>query len=93
MEDSRSHHARPLLGTFYGLSSHISIQSDDTYSTYLCESGSALTCFFSRDDGENLLICAKPTTKTVTVSDHCSPFVAPTGSLRQRAQSVVCKRL
>ena len=79
MDDNRNQHARPLLGMFFGLSSHMSDQSVHTYSIYPCESVSALTWFFSRDDGENLLISVKPTTKTITTSAYGSPFVAPTG--------------
>ena len=78
MDDSRSQHTRPLLSTFFGLSSHLSDQSVHTYPTYPCESGSALIWFFSRNDGENLLISSNSTMKTVTKSGHGSPFVAPT---------------
>ena len=80
MDRSRSQHARPFLSTFFGLSSHMSDQSVHTYS-YPCDTGSALTWFVSRDEGENLLISPKPTMKTVTGSAHGSPFVVPTGEL------------
>ena len=81
MDDSRSQHGRLLLGTFFILWACLAhdYQSVHTYSMYPCDSCPALTWFFSRDDGENLLISAKPTTKTVTSSAHSSLFVAPTG--------------
>ena len=45
VDDSRSQHVRPLLGTFFEFSSHMSDQTVHTYFMYPCESGSALAYF------------------------------------------------
>ena len=93
MDDSRNQNARPLHGTFFGLSSHMSDQSVHTNSTYPRESRPALMQFLSRNDGGNISTSAKLTTETVTTSAHSSSFVAPAGRLGQRAHLVICKQL
>ena len=93
MDDSRSQNARPLHGTFFGLSSHMSDQSVHTNSMYPRESGPALMQFLSRNDGGNISTSAKLTTETVTTSAYSSSFVAPAGRLGQRAHLVTYKQL
>ena len=83
----------PLHSTFFGLSSHVSDQSVHTNSTHPCESGSALTQFLSRNDGENISISAKLTIGTVATSAYSSSFVAPAERLGQTAHLVICKQL